>query len=458
MKSRERGTMKKFILGEKLTIWALAFIFISSINGSLAFSKEVEIPANKSAEKPAQPLRLEDLIEYAKQKSPEIIASQAEWLAAKKRIWIDTSLPDPMAGLDLMGDMVETRVGPQENRFMVSQEIPFPAKLLEKGKMANSEAKAAYARYQAVERDVTNRLTKLYYELYFTDASIGVIEEIKGLLKKIQSVAQARYSNMSGSQRDVAKAQAEVSMSLEKLYMLKQERESVSAMINAILDQDPMSPVGTAVLPGKPVLKYSLIELVNLSIQNRPEVKEAEAMVAKSGYAKRLAQLAYFPDLNIGFEYTQVGSGTTTESMDGKDSWMFPLRFNLPIWQNRIIPEIQEAKQMVEARNAKLREVKNTTFFEVKDAYFRFDSAIKVSDLYDEAVIPQAQIALSADQAGYEANKIDFLNLLDSERVYFNAKLSQIQFFTEALKSYSDLVRSTGVDLNEIAHEGVKKS
>ena len=63
--------------------------------------------------------------------------------------------------------------------------------------------------------------------------------------------------------------------------------------------------------------------------------------------------------------------------------------------------------------------------------------------------MPQANLALSSDQAGYESGKTGFLDLLDSERVYLNAKLSEVQFHAEALKSYADLVWATGLDLND---------
>ena len=84
----------------------------------------------------------------------------------------------------------------------------------------------------------------------------------------------------------------------------------------------------------------------------------------------------------------------------------------------------------------------------MKDAYYRFQSASQIEELYETAVIPQAQIALSADQAGYESGKSDFLNLLDSERVYLNAKLTHIQIFTDALKNYADLARATGLGMD----------
>ena len=408
----------------------------------------VSVHAEETAAPPSI-VQLNDLIQAVLTRNPGILAANAEWEAAQKRIAIDSSLPDPVGGIDLMGPSRQTRAGPEMQRFSISQEVPFPAKLLEKRKMAKEEARAVHLRHLAMERDIVNKITRLYYELYFVDASIQTIEEIKALLKKIEGAAEARYASSSGTQRDVAKAQAEVSMSLERLFGLKQERESVVAMINSLLDHDPMETLGQAVLPEKPVLKQSLVELVNLAVENRQEIKEMEALVAKSKYSKTLAKLANIPDLNIGFEYTVVGSGSTTDPEDGKDNWMFPVRFNIPIWQNRIIPEIGEAQKMVEASQAKLLEAKNTAFYEVKDAYYRFDTGMKITELYETAVIPQAQIALSADQAGYEAGNTDFLNLLDSERVYLNAKLASVRLYTEALKSYADLVRASGLNLED---------
>lgn len=399
-------------------------------------------------------IRLDDLIHAAELQNPDIIAAKAEWLAQKKRIWIDSSLPDPMAGYDIMGAMTETRVGPQENRFMVSQEVPFPLKLWEKGKIADDEAHAAYQRYLAVQRDVINQLTRMYYDLYFIDASLDTIGEIKALLKKFEGVAQARYANLSGAQRDVAKAQAEVSLNFEKEFMLQQARQSTVALLNSILNNDPMVPIGKAVLPEKPALRHSLEELINLVVQNRQEIKEMEAIVSKSRRTKTLRKLDFIPDVNVGFQYTQVGSGETTSEMDGRDSWMLPLRINIPLWWNRNIPAVQEAQKIIEAAQARLQKARNTAFYEVSDAYYRFDSAAKIAELYETAIIPQAQIALTSDQAGYEGGKMDFLNFLDSERVFLNAKLTHIQMLTESLKSYADLVRATGLDFTrEGGHE-----
>lgn len=406
-----------------------AVVFIAS--PAAGFAAEAAV---KTAE--PSPLTLGAVLESALAKNPEVAAAKAEALAGKKEAWIRSALPDPM---------VEIAPGTEESQIAASQEIPFPAKLWEKGKIGAAEGRAASFRYLALRRDLLRRAASAYYDLYYADASRAVLEDMKELLKGIERVAESRYSSLSGTSRDVAKAQAEVSLILERLYRLEQERESAAAMLNAILDNDPMTALGPASAPPKPEVGEPLVDFVNLAVKNREEIKEAEAIAEKSRHAKRLAGLAYFPDLKVGFEYDK--------RPEEKDNWMIPIGITVPVWQNRVIPEIQQAGRLAEAGEARIRQARNQSFFEVKDAYHRYEAASKIRDLYEAAVIPQAQIALNADRAGYESGSADFLNLLDSERVYLNAKLSYIQFFTDALKAHADLLRAAGLDLPEVSKE-----
>lgn len=394
-------------------------------------------------------IQLKTLVEEALERNPDVLAAEAVWKAADKRILASWALPDPMIGMDIMGEMTETRVGPQENRVTVSQKIPFPWKLWEKRKVAKAKARAEQERYLIVRRDTLYQLKQVFYALYEADASLGVIDEIHGTLKKFEEVSQARYANQSGGQRDVAKAQAEVSMTLEQKFMFVQRRESQVAFLNALLDRSPMEALGAIRQPAKPELTLTFTELMNKAVAYRQEIKERAAILEQSRHEKKLAELENIPDVDVGFVYTQVGGGTTTSPEDGKDSWMIPVSVNVPLWQNRIIPEMRAANEEVKAAEAKLLGARNETFYRLRDAYLRFDSAFKIVTLYETAVIPQAELALRSDQSGYEAGKTDFLNLLDSERVYLNAKLSYIRVYTEMLNSYADLAYITGLDAEE---------
>ncbi len=436
--------MKKFV-ATSVAVAGVCVVLMASADAAVSTAEKPSSHSNSGSA--SLKLELSNLIQAAQLKNPDILAAKADWLAYKKRIGASWALPDPMVGMDLMGAMTETRVGPEDQRFMFSQQIPFPLKLWEKRGGASDEAKAAYLRYAGTLRDVILKLRYAYYDFYLADASLETLSEVQDLLSKFERVAQTRYSNLSGPERDVAKAQAEVSMTLEQVFRLKQQRESIAAYIHSLLDDDPEIQFHSSVQPAKPVLQKELIPLVNQAVTNREVIREMEAGVSQARHAKNLAWLGYVPDLNLGFRYTWVGKGTTTDMDDGKDSWMFPLQISVPLWQNRILSEIGEAKKRVEEAEAKLVKAKNDTYYQVKDAYLRYQTAAKVVELYETAVIPQAKSALNSDQSGYEAGKVTFLELLDSERVYLNAKLSYLKIYNELLKSYADLERFVGWDV-----------
>ena len=129
----------------------------------------------------------------------------------------------------------------------------------------------------------------------------------------------------------------------------------------------------------------------------------------------------------------------TSDPDDGRDAWMVPLKINVPLWQNRLIPSVLEAKRNLRASQAKLAQAENLSEYDVKDAYYRFTAAKQVVEVYQHALIPEAQVAFQSDQAGYEAGRTDVLNLIDSERVYLNAQVAYYQALAEALQSFAPL-------------------
>lgn len=414
------------------TCWALQLAVLPTASGEDAGSDR---------------LRYEQVIAEAIERNPELRAAKEEWRAATLRIPQASALPDPTVGYMLMGEMLETRVGPQEDVFEAEQRIPFPGKLWEKRRMAAAEAQASQAQLRMTELDVILKVSDTYYDLYAVDAVIGAVEELDEALKKFERIAQARYAAQGGSQRDVAKAQAEVSDVLQRLVMLRQQRQTVAALLNALLDRDPQTPVGPAEKPALPTVSLRLEELLTMAKTHRPELGEASAMVKRAHHAKTLAKLAYVPDLSVGFQYNQIGSGMTSDRDDGRDAWMVPLKINVPLWQNRLIPSVLEAKRNLRANQAKLAQAENLTEYEVKDAYYRFTAARQVVEVYQTALIPEAQVAFQSDQAGYEAGRTDVLNLIDSERVYLNAHVAYYQALAEALKSFAALERAVGTTL-----------
>ncbi len=407
---------------------------------------------------------LESLIKEALNNNRDLAGVKAQWEAAKSRIPQSSALPNPTAGIAVMGRMLETPLGPQEDIYEFEQMIPFPGKLLEKRKMASAEAKAMEARYKTKEREIIFEVSQNYYDLFAVNLTLQTLEEVRGLLRKFESTAQTRYASQAGSQRDVAKAQAEVSEALERTFILRQQKNTLEALLSSLLNRKSYFSFDNIPQPNIPTLSATLEELLELAQIHRPELKEASFLVDKEQHAAKLAKLEYIPDISVGLEYSQIGKGTTTNPNDGRDAWMIPIKVTIPLWQNRLIPQIREAKRNLEATEAALEQTTNTSVYEVKDAYYRFTTAKQIVELYDNALLPETQLAFRSDQAGYEAGNTDILNLIDSERVYLNAKIAYYQALADTLKNFAKLEQSVGISLasqnlapQNLAPQGEKK-
>lgn len=425
---------------------AVRVLTIISMSVFLFFSSSPWLLAQETI----QPsVSLDELLKEALTNNRELEAAREELQAAKYRVPQSSALPDPTAGYAVMGPMLETPLGPQKDVYEFEQMIPFPGKLLERRKIALSEVDAVSAQLKQVERELVLNVSQTYYDLYAVDATIAAVEEILDLLKTFESIAESRYASQQGEQRDVAKAQAKVSETLQGLFVLRQQRQTLAAFLNTLLDRRASAPIDKVKAPVLPKLKLSLDQLLQQTRENRPELLEAAAMRGKQEHAHALAKYEYMPDISVGFQYTRIGDGMTTDPNDGRDAWMVPLKVTLPLWQNRIIPAVLEAKRNLNASEANLRQAENLAEYEIKNAYYRFTAGRQVVELYENALIPQAKLAFSSDQAGYEAGRTDVLNFLDSEEVYRNAKIAYYQALADALKNFAAIERAVGVDIEK---------
>ena len=65
-------------------------------------------------------VKIDELIDIALEQNPDIQEARLKWEGAKKRILQSWALPDPVAGIDFVGEETQTRVGPQDSRISFS--------------------------------------------------------------------------------------------------------------------------------------------------------------------------------------------------------------------------------------------------------------------------------------------------------------------------------------------------
>jgi outer membrane protein TolC len=404
----------------------------------LLFSQEV--PREKTA--------LSELIEEALSQNPQIKAARNEWEASLQVIPQAKSLPDPMLSYSYFGQSVETRLGPQRNKFSLSQKFPFFGKLSLKGEIARKGASVLEEQYMAVKLNIVLKVKKAFFSLFWLDRAIRIAQEEKEVLERLTKIAEKKYETGEANQQDVLKAQLEISKVQDKILILNQRRRAIAAELNALLNRRPDSFVGEIEEFEAPELRFELEKLYEWAREMRPELRKAQHFIEKNEESLKLAKKNYFPDFRLMFDYIDIGGGTTTNIKDGRNSWMASVGINIPIWRKKLHSAEAEAAAKLKASQDSYENVQNETLSRVNELFFEVETASEQVNLYKYSLLPLAEQSLKASEVGYLTGKVDFLNLLDAERMVLLIRIGYFKTIADLGKSLAQLERVVGKDLS----------
>jgi len=362
----------------------------------------------------AQPVRAEDnqrlslatLIEEMAARSPEIKAARERWEAARAVVPQVQTLPDPRLQLGYQRmPMVEPLQGAM---YGFGQEIPFPGKLRLRGEIAQREAERLEQEYLATRLRHIAALKETYFTLHFIHKSIEIVEKNKTLLVQFEKTAKARYSVGQAAQQDVFRAQVEISRVLDRMAVLEQQKESLHAAINRLLNRPPADPLGTPEEIQIPILTLSLPDLARRAEAFSPALLASAKGIERNEQAVSLAQRQFYPDFDLN------ALGTRNDRIND-NGYQVMLAIKIPLfYETKQRQGVREALAGLAGAREDLTATKQDILFQVKDAFVQIQRAERLITILRDAIIPQSTLALQAAQASYGVGKVDFLTLLNS--------------------------------------------
>jgi len=351
-------------------------------------------------------LGLAGLVQELESANPEIKAARQRWEAAKAIVPQVQALPDPKLQLGYQRMPMTDPL--QGAMYGFGQEIPFPGKLKLKGEVAQSDVDRLEQEYQATRLRLVASLKEAYYTLHFVHKSIEIVGSNKTLLMQFEKTAKTRYSVGQAAQQDVFRAQVEISRVLDRLAVLDQQKESLHAGINRLLNRPPAGPLGTPEEIHTTILTVPLHELNQRAEQFSPALLASAKSIDRSEHSVSLAKRQYLPD----FDVTALGLRNDRINDNG---YQVMLGIKIPLfYESKQKQGVREALASLEGAREDFTATRQDLLFQVKDGFVQAQRAERLITILRDAIIPQATLALQAAQTGYAVGKVDFLTLLNS--------------------------------------------
>ena len=411
-------------------------------------TQKAALTGNPAAADQTQPvatvLTLDAVVREVLANNPAVQSAAHMVAAQRRKISQARALPDPQVSVGWMGNATPFSVqqgDPSSYRSVgAMQMLPYPGKLRLKGEIAGKEMEASAADQEGVRRKVASQAKATFFDYFYYDKALRVALKDKELLQQLSKISEARYRVGKAMQQDVLKSQTEVSMLLQKITILQQQRAVAQARLNVLMARPPESPLPPAADVALTPSSRSLDDLYQLAEKNSPMLQREQRMVERNQIAVNLAEKEYRPDLSVGFMYQQ--------RPDMPDMKGATFTINVPVfYRGKQREGVRQAEEEVIAAQKSREDRANETRFELTQAYLAAKAARDLADLYTKAVVPQSSLTLESSMSAYQVGGNDFLTVLSNFSTLLNYETDyyrQVADYNMALAQIESLV---GVDL-----------
>jgi outer membrane protein TolC len=391
------------------------------------------------------PLSLTKLVQEATERNPEILAARRAVEAKRARIPQAGAWADPTVTLSYGGNALPPftvmRGDPSSNRqLMAEQMIPYPGKTRLRKQIATREADAETLAYEAVARRVAAEVTRAYFDLAYIDRSLAILQKDREALAGFEKVTEIRYSVGKAAQQDVLRAQLEITRLAQRETALTQQRRTLEAQLNSLLNIPIDSPVGTPAAVKPSAFAYTQKQLQEAAQANYPVLKQRQTMVDQNRLSVDLARKERRPDFSVGYAYMQ---------RDGMpDMYGITLSTSLPIFHRRKqdMAITEAAANLESARQMQANEL-TVLRYKVQQDFLEIQATEQLLKLYSQGIAPQSSLTLESSISSYETGGVDFLNVISNFQAVVDAELDYHMQVTNHEKALARLEEVTGLNL-----------
>jgi cobalt-zinc-cadmium efflux system outer membrane protein len=396
-----------------------------------------------AAEPANSPLRLEALVAAIEEQNPQLKSRQAEVRAARERPAQARAFDDPMLMMELWQVPLSFQHVPL--MFTLRQPIPWPGKLRARAAAVEPDARRAQMEVAATARTLRLEATRAYYNYRLAVRTEEVLGDAQKLLAVIVASVDARYRVGRADLTELLKAQESLSTSENLLLDVDRERELAISSINTLLARSPGEPLGMPItepplhaLPDEPALTAR-------ALAQRPELQAVQASMGQAQARAQAASVERAPDLAVWASFMAMLRGGSDHTFSVGVQSSIP-SFSLA----KSGAARREALAQIAGQRESLRQVEAQVRGEIHAALLRAETAARHIRLHRESLIPLAERAVRAAQAGYQNGRVELVLLLETTRSLLDHRIDGERYVAEYGQRLAELEAAMGGSVWEV--------
>jgi outer membrane protein len=281
-----------------------------------------------------------------------------------------------------------------------------------------------------------------YYGLLKAKRNVDVAKET--VTQYEQHLEQSKGFYEVGTKPKYDVTTAEVNLSNSKLNLITAVNSLKIARVtlnNAIgLPEAPDYDIEDSM--GVPKKDITLVQAIDTSLQNRPEILATGRRVRSAEENIALARTGYYPTISGTANYNLA---SYNEASFNRDGWNAGISISIPIFSGFLTHyQVKDAEATYNAAKANFDLLKQNVILEVQQAYLNLVAA---ADKIPTSELAQRQAAENLEIANgrYAAGVGNPIEVTDAQVTYTNAKTTYIQALYDYNVALANLDKSMGL-------------
>lgn len=338
-------------------------------------------------------------------------------------------------------------VGVQANTSQVglltSYELDVWGRVRRNIESATAVATASQYEKDSVSLTISALVSNLYLRLRSLDAQMAVLKDSVRTRTESVKVAEAKLQGGLVSPIDVNQGKAALAASQANLSEVTRQRAIVQNQLGVLTGKLDLTIAAGDVrqLPAPPLPPEGLPSTV---VESRPDVNRAEQDLRAANARVGVATAGLFPTFSLVGLFGAQSVSFSSFLTDQSSVWSAGIGLLQPIFSGGLLQgRLEYAKaQQQEALGGYVKVVRNA-FGEVSDALISVQQTLQTEQYLQQ----QVQASTKAQELAalrYAAGYVDFLNVLESQRVANEANLAFVINRSARLQASVDLFKALG--------------
>ena len=407
---------------------------------------------------------VDSLIAEAVKNNPQLKSLQYRITASEKRTESINTLPAPNFSVEFSQvptntfDVLNQSIS---NNFALSQMFPLGGKLSAMAEVERKNTLVEGNNYEIYKINLTAQVKMSYFTLWLIDRKVEVQKKNITLINDVIKSTESSYYTNRINQADVLTLQSEIASNETQLLILEKQKEAEVYNLNKLLGRDLNSKdVFALEIFDSDSLELTQTQLEELLANLNPSLSKMNSMIEMNKAMIDANNRELIPDLMVQGMFMRMPRGMILTSksdlamLDPKTETMYSLMFsiNLPFapWSiNKYKAKEKELYAGINSIEFEKSDMQREMTSQLKAALVKYNTAVDLTKLYNEKVIPLYSKAAESQVSAYQNNRTGVTTVIDSYRMLLMQQMNFYMSQADTQMSLTEIEMMVGKKMDE---------